>query len=507
MKILTSHQIKEADQYTIENEPISSLDLMARAGHQLCICLLEHIENAEKKEFVIFCGIGNNGGDGLVIAKELQERKFEVKIVIIEFSKNYSPEFKHYLDKITNETNIHPIFLNENNTVFETQGDTVIIDAIFGSGLTRPVSGFVATIINKINDLGKEIVAIDVPSGLFTDKSNTDNTSAIIKAAKTITIQQPKLSFLFPENEQYVGDFDVVDIAIHPHYLNEVQTPYFYTTFHDIRQIVFSKRKKFSHKGTFGHALIIAGSKGKMGAAVLSSKAALKTGSGLVTALVPSVGLAVLQTAVPEVMCIPTTETDYVNELPDLSPFNAIAVGPGLGMEKQTQNTIKLLIQNAQQPLLLDADALNILAENKTWLSFLPAYSVLTPHPKEFERLFGKTSNSEDRLALLIENATKHQLVIVLKGANTAVALPNGEVHFNSSGNPGMATAGSGDVLTGIIAGLLAQGYSATAAAIIGVYLHGFAGDIAQQESHEVTLTASDIIHAIFNFYRAIERQ
>lgn len=507
MKILSSQQIKEADKYTIENEPISSLDLMERAANQLQLWLTEHLVINNTTEFTIFCGIGNNGGDGLVIAKKLLEKQLNVNLYIVAFSKKYSPDFQYYLDILKKETNIVPVFLNQENTAVKLKNTSIIIDAIFGSGLTRPADGFVAEIIEKMNASGRKIISIDIPSGLFTDVCYTDNTSAIIKADKTITIQQPKLAFLFPENEQYVGDFDVVDIQIHPQYLYEAETPYFYTTFDEVKKIVFPTRRKFSHKGTFGHTLIVAGSKGKIGAAVLSSKAALKTGSGLVTALVPLVGLNVLQTTTPEVMCIPSSQENYINELPDLSPFNSIAVGPGLGMEKQTQNTLKLLIQNAQQPLVLDADALNILAENKTWLSFLPHYSVLTPHPKEFERLFGKTSNSEDRLKLLRENAIKHQIIIVLKGANTAIALPSGEVHFNSSGNPGMATAGSGDVLTGIIASLLAQGYTATAAAIIGVYLHGFAGDSAKKESHEISTIASDIIANIPQFYNAVKEK
>ena len=505
MKILTAAQIREADAYTIKNEPISSIKLMDRAADELVNWLIVHIKIFTRFEYTFFCGVGNNGGDALVMARIFKERKFRAKVYIVESSKNYSPEFEFNLKRLE-EVNITPIFLTEENTNFELHENTVIIDAIFGTGLSKPVTGFVAEIIKKINTKEQEIISIDIPSGLYADSNIQNKSEAIIRATRTLSLQQPKLAFFYPENHQFVGDFNIIDIRLHPAFLKEVSTNYFYTTYSEIRYLV-KRRSKFAHKGTFGHALLICGSKGKMGAAVLAAKSCMKTGTGLTTALIPEIGLNVLQIAVPEVMCIATTTKDYINELPTLSSFSAVGIGPGIGTEKQTQNVLKLLIQNSKSPLVIDADALNILSENKTWLAFLPPNSILTPHPKEFERLVGKWNNDEERLTLQKELAQKHQLYVVLKGANTAIACPDGKVFFNSTGNPGMATAGSGDVLTGIITGLLAQGYEPKIAAILGVYLHGFAGDEALKKVGEVALNATDIIEHIHCFFQQIDKQ
>lgn len=499
MKILSAKQTKEADAYTIKHEPIASIKLMERAADELVNWLVVNIKPHIRFEYTFFCGVGNNGGDGLVMARKFKERKFGAKVYIVEFSKNYSPDFQTNIERLK-EVNITPVFLTEKNTNFELPQNTVIVDAIFGTGLSKPVAGFVAEIIEKINLLNQQIVAVDIPSGLFADSNIKNHSKAIIKATHTLTLQQPKLAFLYPENHQFVGNFEVIDIRLHPTFLKEVTTNYFYTTYTEIRYLV-KKRPKFSHKGTFGHALLICGSKGKMGAAVLSAKSCMKSGVGLVTALVPEIGLNVMQIAIPEAMCITTSERNFINELPNLSPYSAIGIGPGIGTEKQTQNVLKLLIQNSKSPLVIDADALNILSENKTWLAFLPPNSILTPHPKEFERLVGKWNNDEEKLKQLINLAQKYQIYVVLKGANTAIACPDGKIFFNSTGNAGMATAGSGDVLTGIITGLLAQGYPPKIAAILGVYLHGYAGDEALKKTGEVALNASDIIEHIHSFF------
>lgn len=503
MKILTAEQIREADAYTIKNEPISSIKLMDRAAENCADWLTKHHTN--KTNFTIFCGVGNNGGDGLAIARLLAVKKYTVTIFIVEFSNNYSPDFTINLKKLE-EVAITPIFLNEANPSFKLPEQTIIIEAIFGTGLSKPVTGFVAEIIKKINAEEQQVISIDIPSGLYADSNIQNKSEAIIRATQTLSLQQPKLTFFFPENYPFVGNFDVIDIGLHPTFLKEVSTNYFYTTYSETRCLV-KRRTKFTHKGTFGHALLICGSKGKMGAAVLAAKSCMKTGTGLTTALIPEIGLNILQIAVPEVMCIATTTKEYVNELPNLSPFSAIGIGPGIGTEKQTQNVLKLLIQNSKSPLVIDADALNILSENKTWLAFLPPNSILTPHPKEFERLVGKWNNDEERLTLQKELAQKHQIYVVLKGANTAIACPEGKVFFNSTGNSGMATAGSGDVLTGIITGLLAQGYEPKIAAILGVYLHGFAGDETLKKIGEVALNASDIIENIHCFFQQIDKQ
>ena len=491
MKILTAQQIKQADEFTIKNEPISSINLMERAATK-CVEWLKNKYNSEKS-FAIFCGVGNNGGDGLVIARLLAEKKYDVKVFVVEFSKNYSPDFIINLEKLK-KTSIELVTLSEKDVHFKIAPDSIIIDAIFGSGLNKPIDGFVAKIIHQINS--HEIISIDIPSGLFCEDNQNNNLKNIIKANYTLTFEQPKLAMMFPQNDIFCGECIVLPIGLHPDFIKTVDTPYFYTTKQDVKGLVLP-RQKFSHKGIYGHALLMVGSYGKMGAAILSSKACLRSGVGLLTVYVPKEGIQIIQTAVPEAMCLTSNEQKFIADVPALDVFDAIGVGSGVGMEKQTQNALKLLIQNVDFPIVLDADALNILSENKTWLAFLPNNSILTPHPKEFERLVGKWSNDEERLKLQIDFSAKNDVIVVLKGAYTSISTPLGKVYFNSSGNPGMATAGAGDVLTGIITSLLAQGYLPENAAILGVYLHGVAGDVAVENIGEEALIASDIINAI----------
>lgn len=491
MKILTGEQTKEADAYTIANEPINSIDLMERAATNCFNWIVKHYNT--ETVFSVFCGVGNNGGDGLVIARLLKQANYKVNVFVVEFSLSYSSDFEINLERLK-ELLANIQVLKEENHHFTINPNVIVIDAIFGSGLARPIEGFMVNIIQKLNNY--PIISIDLPSGLFSEDNRTNNKDCIIKAKTTLALEQPKLSLLFPQNNIYVGEFEVVPIGLHPTFIESIKSNYYYTTLHDIK-IGLKQRAKFSHKGNFGHALIIAGSKGKMGAAILSSKACLRTGVGLLTAHVPKCGVEIIQTSVPEAMCVDSNENDFITNVVDLSVYNAIGVGPGIGTEKQTQNSFKLLIQNTNIPLVIDADAINILADNKTWISFLPPNSILTPHPKEFERLVGKWNSDEEKLTLLTELSIKYKIIIVLKGANTAISTPEGKVHFNSTGNPGMATAGSGDVLTGIITALYTQGYTAVESAIFGVYIHGVAGDIAKENLTEQGIIASDIIDEI----------
>lgn len=495
MRILTSEQIKKADEFTIQNEPIKSIDLMERAAKQC----FEWIKNkySTKKNFAIFCGVGNNGGDGLVIARLLAEANYNVNVFVVEFSKNYSVDFTTNLEKLKkNKIQFTTVTADSYRFIIPTK--TIVIDAIFGSGLNKPIDGFVSHVVHQLNNY--RIVSVDIPSGLFCEDNQNNISENIIKANYTLTFQQPKLAMMFPQNDVFCGKCVVLSIGLHPDFLNTVETNYYYTTKQDVKGLVLP-RQKFSHKGTFGHALIIAGSYGKMGAAILSSKACLRSGVGLLTSHVPKCGLTVLQTSIPEAMCSTSDENEFISDLPNLENYSAIGVGPGIGTEKQTQNVLKLLIQNTKTPLVLDADALNILSENKTWLAFLPESSILTPHPKEFERLVGKWENDEVRLKLQVEFSIKNKVIVVLKGAHTSISMPNGKTYFNSSGNPGMATAGAGDVLTGIITSLVAQGYSSENAAILGVYLHGVAGDVAAENLGEEALIASDIIEHLPQAY------
>ena len=465
MKILSIEQVRQADQYTIEHELIRSIDLMERAAGQVFEWLMPRLKADNK--VMVFCGTGNNGGDGLVVAQRLYEKGFEPKVFMVGNPDKMSLDCQDEVYLLQSGTGITPTQIHSADDFPIFTKDEIIIDALFGSGLNRAITGVAGELIEYLNHQQAIRVSIDIASGLFADTPSP--AGAIFKPDYTLTFQVPKLAFLMPENDPYVGQLEILDIQLHPNFLLEVETNNFLVDKEMIQPIIHH-RPKYSHKGTYGHALLVAGSEGKTGAAILGAKSCLRTGVGLLSVKLPQSAWTPLQAALPEAMI-------HVDD--KLDAFNAIGIGPGLGKSDEAQRTVRCLIQEAKVPLVMDADALNILAENKTWLSFLPAKTILTPHPKEFERLYGKTSTSFERLALQREMAMKYGIIIVLKGANTAVAMPNGAVFFNSTGNPGMATAGSGDVLTGMILSLLAQRYTPEEAAVLGVYLHGLAGDFA----------------------------
>jgi len=377
---------------------------------------------------------------------------------------------------------------------------TVIIDAILGTGINKPVEGLIAEVIDKINKSAVNVISIDVPSGLPIDEPMPKKWP-VIQATTTLTFQQPKLMFLLPESGEYVGEMKVLDIQLDKAFIDSVDSQYYFLQDRDISPLMM-KRKKFSHKGSFGHSLLIAGSYGKMGAAVLASHACLCSGTGLLTAHIPSCGYDILQTSLPEAMLSIDNNAEHVSVMPLLDAYTAIGVGPGIGKEADTARVLTLLIQSASANLVIDADALNIISENKTWLAFLPARTILTPHPKEFDRLTKVHTSSFERLKSAQALAHKHSIIIVLKGAYSAVVLPDRTVRFNSTGNPALAKGGSGDVLTGIITALLARGYEAADAASIGVYLHGLAADIGIEDIHPESLLASDVIAHISDAFR-----
>jgi hydroxyethylthiazole kinase-like uncharacterized protein yjeF len=503
MKILTSDQIREADHYTIVHEPVSSIDLMERAAKTCTDWLISSPFLKAGKVVHIFCGLGNNGGDGLAIARLLSEKEFSVYVYIIRYSDQSSGDFN------ANEARLQDIAAVKVMDIYSAKdleklkiSESVVIDAIFGSGFNRVLEEFPAEVINFINKIPLAVIAIDIPSGLSTDLSFKVG-KACIRAAHTLTFQAPKLLFMFAEYFKYIGEFTILDIGLDRDFLSQATTINNYTTLTEAKAII-KPRSKFSHKGTYGHALIIAGSYGKIGAAVLASGSCLKSGVGLLTTHVPGCGYEIMQTALPEAMLSIDSNDHFVSILPAIEKYSAIGIGPGLDQHKQTQAVLKILIQNSSVPLVLDADALNMLSENKTWLSFLPKNSVLTPHPKEFERLAGKAKSDYDRYEQLRDFAFKFSLYVVLKGAHTAIACPDGMVYFNSTGNPGMSKGGSGDVLTGIIAGLLAQGYSAKESAILSVYCHGLAGDIASEINSQQSMSATDIIKNMGNAFKII---
>lgn len=491
MKILSVDKVREADRYTIENEPISSVDLMERAAGQVAEWLLQRLE--PDHHVAIFCGMGNNGGDGLVVARLLYQKGFEPSVFMVHYSEKMSPDAEANLLRLQQETGVPVNGIHSVDDFPTPEEGTIIVDALFGSGLNRPITGIAANLIHFLNRQHAIRVAIDIASGLFADSSSP--AGAIFRPDYTLTFQMPKLAFLMPENDPYVGLLEILDIRLHPQFLLEVDTNNFFVNREMIKPIIH-RRPKYSHKGTYGHALLAAGSEGKTGAAILGAGSCLRTGVGLLSVKLPQSAWTPLQASLPEAM-IHTEER--------LDAFDAIGIGPGLGTTDEARRLVLHMIQDAQVPMVLDADALNILAMNKTWLSFLPAKTILTPHPKEFERLFGKTSDSFERLDLLRNMAITHHIIIVLKGAHSAVAMPNGTVFFNSTGNPGMATAGSGDVLTGMILSLLAQRYAPEEAAVLGVYLHGLAGDIAASEIGQEAMIASDITEHIGKAYTSLK--
>lgn len=507
MKILDVQQTQEADKYTIAHEPITPIDLMERAASAVVDMIAESYRT--DTVFKIVCGLGNNGGDGLAVARLLRKHFFtEVEVYIIRYSTIVSEDFKtnfSWINKdkmLVQDINSQAELNHLRIKAGEENKKIVYVDAILGTGLNRPLEGLLAETVNYLNQQPAGIISIDVPTGLYCDELNSVE-DIVIKADYTYTFQFPKLSFMFPETAECVGEFKVLDIGIHPQYITEVSTKNYFITKPDILYF-FKRRSKASHKGHFGHTLIVAGSYGKMGAAILAVKGCLRAGTGLVTAHIPECGYAILQTAVPEVMVECDSESRMTGDNINLEKYHAIGIGPGIGTERQTQNALKLIIQNAKAPLVFDADAINCIAENKTWLSFVPADSIFTPHPKEFERLTDKVENSVQRLQLQRDFSIRYGVYVVLKGAHTSVSCPDGSVHFNSTGNPGMATAGSGDVLTGIITSLRAQGYTSFESCVLGVYLHGLAGDFAAHEKSEESMVASDIIEHLGDAFKFI---
>ncbi|HSV88325.1 MAG TPA: NAD(P)H-hydrate dehydratase [Bacteroidales bacterium] len=500
MKIPDADQIRAIDVYTIDYEPISSIDLMERAASKCFSRIKKQIR--QKQKVVVFCGPGNNGGDGLAIARMLAGTGHNVEAYLMPHSEQHSAEYLVNLKRLKKIRNAKIVNLQEQENLPEIPGDALVVDALFGTGLNRPLEGFPSTLVQQINKSGAKIISIDIPSGLFIDDNRGNNYKSIIKASQTLTFQFPKLAFLLPENENYVGQWEILDIGLHNDAIKSTNTKHHLTEANDIRSF-YRPRSKFSHKGNYGHALLLAGSEGKAGAAILASGAALRSGLGLLTVHLPANLLPILQAALPEAMCRADSDPQKITNTGDLESFNAIGFGPGTGTDTRTCNALKLLIQNSGIPLVIDADGINILAQNPTWFAFLPKGTILTPHPKEFERIAGKSTDGFQRLELGRAFAFKYSVYLILKGAHTAIICPDGHIFFNSTGNPGMATGGSGDVLTGIILGWLAQGYSPFQAALMGVYLHGMSGDLAAARLGKEGMLAGDII---FHLPKAIKK-
>jgi ADP-dependent NAD(P)H-hydrate dehydratase / NAD(P)H-hydrate epimerase len=491
MKLFTTKQIAFLDKYTIENEPIEDIDLMERAALQISNWIVQRFSNEHK--FIFFAGPGNNGGDALVIARQLAELDFQCKVMLMDLGKDLKGSPAINWKRLEDQARVELQKIRSIDEFPETGESDVFIDGLFGSGLSRPLEGLPADIVNCMNQTTNTIVAIDIPSGLMGEDNTGNNMENVIRADYTLTFQFPKLSFFFAENEQFVGQWIVLPIGLHPDGIEQESSDFSWLERDDIREIL-PVHSKFDHKGTLGHALLLSGSFGKMGAAVLASRACLRAGVGLLTTHVPRLGYSVLQTAVPEAMASVDQHDSVITEFPELESFSAVGIGPGIDKKQNTRKALCFLLESAKVPLVLDADALNILSVQKEWLAKLPEGSVLTPHPGEFRRLVGEAQNSWQYIQKQIQFSTDYKCTVVLKGAFTSVSSPDGKLWFNSTGNPGMATGGSGDALTGIILGLLAQGLPSLEAALIGVYLHGLAGDLAAKEWSEFSMLAGDLI-------------
>ncbi|QSE98922.1 NAD(P)H-hydrate dehydratase [Fulvivirga lutea] len=492
MKILSVENIRDLDAYTIEHEPISSFDLMERASKAFVQWFVSKVTS--DKSILVVAGTGNNGGDGLAVARMLHDKKYQVKVVIIGNKDSGSDDFKTNLKRLSTQ-------------VFEFDSEAklpkadIIIDAIFGSGLSRPAEGKYAILIEQINESGAEVASIDMPSGLFADR--TTEGKSIVRANATVSFQLPKLAFMLPETYEYVGNWHTVDIGLSQKFISEQETSNYYITASFVKSLI-KQTGKFDHKGMNGNALIVGGSLGKIGAAVLAAKAALRSGVGLLTVQVPRVGNSILQVAAPEAMTILDDQENLISSITS-DGYNAIAIGPGLGTDSTTVKALGNFLTDYQKPLVLDADALNILSDNRVLMELIPENSILTPHPKEFKRLLGESwQNDFERLDKQKELSKKLKSIIILKGAHSSISLPNGEVYFNSTGNEGMAKGGSGDVLTGMLVSILGQGYSSRDAAILGVFLHGSAGDFAKNQLGSIAMKSGDLINFIPEAYAHI---
>lgn len=503
MKIFSTGQIKAWDRYTIEHEPIASIDLMERAA-QAFVNQLLHLYPEQR--FLIFCGSGNNGGDGLAIARLLSEQHIAVEVWLFK-DKELSPDAQINYDRwIQSGFSIKTI--TKDQPVAETEwlrinaAQWVFVDALFGTGLNREVTGDFAEYIHRINAAQKKVVAVDTPSGLFADVHAKEG-QVMVRATETITFQIPKRSFFYLSNQRCLGDWYVVDIGLSPAFVDQTPTDILFTQWADIKDI-YKPRNAFAHKGNFGKGLLIAGSYGMMGAAVMAARACLRSGVGLLKVYTPSCGLTILQTAIPEAMVLTDPSENEFSKLPDTTCYQVIGIGPGWQESDQALKFLKEILNASAVPLVIDAGALNTLSKDQSLFNAIPEGSLLTPHKKEFDRLAGKELSQQDQELQALQWAKQYNINFILKGKYSAVILSDGTIHYNSTGNAGMAKGGSGDCLTGVLLALLAQGYSSAQAAIMGTFLHGYAGDQAAKEHSEEAMLPSDLIDHIGDFFKRI---
>lgn len=514
MKIFSAAQVREWDKYTIAHEPVSSIELMERASLRVFAWILEN--GWLKNDFVVVCGKGNNAGDGLALARMLSENNCRVDLLLLANPQTGSADFTINYQRLPAGIRKTELFTAGKETdsasnAFESlfsrlpKNNTILIDAIFGSGLNKTPEGIYATAIDALNDSGLPVLSIDLPSGLHADNAPTNET--IVRATYTLSFQVPKLASLLPSGAPFIGKQIILDIGLDPGFENDSESPYQLVDQQTIRRI-YRPRSDHSHKGNNGHALLIAGSFGKMGAAVLAASACLRSGAGLLTCHIPASGYGIMQSVLPEAMVLTDYNSSFNTRFEgDYSIYKAIGIGPGIGTAKETADLLDAVLEQSHRPVVIDADALNIIGADKHLLRLIPPGSVLTPHPKEFERLFGDTGSDPERLQLALDKASELESIIVLKGHYTFIATPAGKGFFNQTGNGGLAKGGTGDTLTGIITALLAQGYDAAEASILGVYIHGLAADILVEgdESRE-SMLAGDLVRGLGKAFHQVSR-
>lgn len=501
MKLFLTKDIKDIDAQTLKEEALAPIELMERAAAAVTDEITARW--SVRTPVVLFAGPGNNGGDALAVARLLTEAGYKTASYLFNPKSKLSAECQKNKTALENTPNAEFHEVVREFMPPELTDETLVIDGLFGSGMNAPVSGGFASVIQYINGSHSKVVSIDLPSGLFGEDNTNNHNRNIVRATLTLTFQFPKLAFMFSENEKYTGEVVVLDINLSRKAMETVPTPFSLTERYDVLPLL-NHRTKFAHKGNFGHALLVAGSFGMMGAATLAAKACMNSGAGLLTVHAPRTAYTILQTAIPEAKFQADKNPEIITNVDNVTDYTAAGIGPGMGTDAATETALQKILKEVRRPCVVDADALNILARRPDLLAELPSNSILTPHPKEFERMFGQSENSYERLRKAMEAAMRYNVIIVLKGANTAVVLPSGHVHFNSSGNPGMATGGCGDVLTGILLALLSQNYRPEHAAVLGVYIHGMAADIALTMGSEESLIATDIIQNLGHAFRQL---
>lgn len=504
MKIFTAAQIHELDNYTITHEPIKSIDLMERAAKTITRAIMD--EWTDRTPMVIFAGPGNNGGDALAVARLLAEENYKVSVYLFNIHNKLSDDCAANKQRLIDSKRVgHFTEVTLNFDPPELTEDMVVIDGLFGSGLNKPLIGGFASLVKYINQCPAKVVSIDIPSGLMCEDNTYNIHSNIIRADLTLTLQQKKLSMMMADCQKYIGRLRVLDIRLSKEYIDKTEANCRILEEQDVRRLLMP-RDDFAHKGAMGNALIIAGSYGMAGAAVLATRACLRSGVGKVTVHTPRRNYLVMQTAVPEAVMQMDHEETYFSESVDSTDFDALGIGPGLGLVENTAIALIGQIRRTSCPIVADADALNILANHQAWMQQLPSGIIMTPHPKEFDRMAGSTSNNDYERLIRAQQMAEHiKGYIILKGHHSALCMPDGHIVFNATGNSGMATAGSGDVLTGILTALLARGYDKGTACQLGMYLHGLAGDLAAKEMGKESLVASDIIQFLPKAFLKLE--